>query len=167
MGFKRNQQQGMSPQQKVQPKKLRVPTIISYLLNSSCFIYGWVSKFTMPLTDSIAGEEMLSKTALKWSTTCLLRLLRRKLAKSFAAASNPVVDLSKNAETKSGGIVFDLLLWWKQTQKKQTKKEIRRIGTMRNMVRMHRCTLTSTNPQHQLLHLVRQSMTSLEIHRSI
>ena len=31
----------------------KVPTIISYLLNSSCFIYGWVSKFTTPLTDSI------------------------------------------------------------------------------------------------------------------
>ena len=81
---------------------------------------------------------MLSKTALKSSTTYLLRLLRQKLAKSFAAASNPVVDLSKNAETKSGGMVFDLLLWWKQTQKKQTKKEkIRRIGTMHKEIQTH------------------------------
>jgi len=121
---------------------------------------------------------MLSKTALKWSTTYLLRLLRRKLAKSFAAASNPVVDLSKNAETKSGGMVFDLLLWWKQTQKKQTKKEkIPRIGTMHNGgdTNTHSkytwCGCTGAPWRRPILNASCctwcASMTSLEIHRNI
>ena len=119
---------------------------------------------------------MLSKTALKSSTTYLLRLLRRKLAKSFAAASNPVVDLSKNAEIKSVGMVFDLLLWWKQTQKKQTKKEkIRRIGTMHNGgdTNTHSkytwCRCTGAPWRRPILNASCctwcASMTSLEFHR--
>ena len=106
---------------------------------------------------------MLSKTALKSSTTCLLRLFRRKLAKSFAAASNPVVDLSKMLRLNQGG--WCLISYRGGNRCRRNKRRRRRYGGLvqcsmeeiqTHMMRMHRCTLTSTNPQRQLLHLVRE-----------
>lgn len=119
---------------------------------------------------------MLNKTALKSSTTCLLRLLRRKLAKSFAAASNPVVDLSKMLRLNQGG--WCLISYCGGNRRRRNRRRRRRYRglvqcTMEeiqtHIANTHWCRCTGAPWRRPILNASCctwcASMTSLEVHR--